>query len=123
MPASPTQRTLKRLRERGMVAGVVEKWIPQTKRRLDLYGFIDVIGCGEGPVLAVQATSGSNGASRVEKITGPCAEQAKAWLRSGGAIEVHAWRKLKKRKDRKWWHPRVWQITLLHDELCWEVRS
>ncbi len=121
--SSPTQRTLKHLRERGMVAGVVEKWIPQTKRRVDLLGFIDIVGCGVGPIVGVQSTSGSNGAKRVSKILTERADEARAWLASGGCIEVHAWRKLKKAKDRRWWHARIWDVVVVGGELKGVVRD
>lgn len=77
---SPTQRTLKRLRDLGYLAEVVEHWNQHAKVRNDLFGFGDVIGLREGEVLLVQATSGDNVAARVRK--------------AGIRIEVHGWRKL-----------------------------
>jgi hypothetical protein len=41
---SPTARSLKKLRKEGWTASVVEKWIPQVKRRRDCFGF-DVLAC------------------------------------------------------------------------------
>ena len=40
---SPTQRSLAALRERGMLAEVVERWNPYTKTRKDLFGFVDIV--------------------------------------------------------------------------------
>src|SRR3546814_2519291 len=60
MSASPTARTLAKLRADGWLAWVVEKWIPQTRKRSDLFGFIDILALRDGEVLAVQATSRSN---------------------------------------------------------------
>ena len=40
---SPTQRTLKRLRDLGYLAEVVERWNPHAKVRNDLFGFGDVM--------------------------------------------------------------------------------
>ena len=90
--ASPTQRTLKRLRDLGYLAEVVGKWNPHAKVRNDLFGFGDVIGLREGEVLLVQATSGDNVASRVRKIADHANVSAvrKARIR----IEVWGWRKL-----------------------------
>jgi len=40
MPASPTQRTLKKLRDEVYLAQVVEKWNAFAKIRQDLFGII-----------------------------------------------------------------------------------
>lgn len=95
--SSPTQRSLKHLRKAGYLAGVVEKWIPQIKRRQDLFGFIDIIAVKEGEVLAVQATSGSNVSSHVEKIANH--ENVGAVRKAGIRILVHGWRK---NSERRW---------------------
>ena len=89
---SPTQRTLKRLRDLGYTAQVVETWNPHAKIRQDLFGFIDVLAIKAGEVLAVQACAGGDAAKRVRKIgehpnVGPV-------RKAGIRIEVHAWRKL-----------------------------
>jgi len=91
MPTSPTQRSLALLRKRGYVAEVVEKWIPQVKRRKDLFGIGDVLAIREGEVLLVQATSDSNVSSRVNKIGD--AEATGAVRKAGIRIHVHGWRK------------------------------
>lgn len=88
---TPTQRTLERLRADGWVAAVVEKWNPAVKRRNDLFGFIDVLAIREGETLAVQATSGSNVASRITKIGE--SEHVGAVRRAGWRIQVWGWRK------------------------------
>ena len=62
--ASPTQRTLKELRRLGHVAGVVERWIPQTRRRLDLFGFIDIVALGPWGTIGIQCTTSANQAAR-----------------------------------------------------------
>jgi carbonic anhydrase len=88
---TPTARTLAFLRKAGWLAWVVEKWIPQTRQRSDLFGFIDVLAIREGETLAVQSTSGSNVSSRVKKIT---EHENVARVRAAGwAIHVHGWRK------------------------------
>lgn len=92
---SPTQRTLKRLREAGYRAAVVEKWNPHAKLRQDLFGCVDVLAIGNGETVAVQATSYSNVASRVSKLTD---SDALADMREAGwKVLVHGWRKVKNR--------------------------
>ena len=88
---SPTQRSLKYLRDQGWTATIVEKWNPHAKVRQDLFGFIDVLAIREGETLAVQTTSGSNVSERVKKIAD---HQHTAAVRDAGwAIHVHGWRK------------------------------
>lgn len=94
--SSPTQRSLKHLREQNYLAEVVEKWIPQIKRRKDLYGFIDILAIRDGEILGVQATSSSNVASRVEKISSH--DNVGAVRKAGIRIHVHGWRKNSKRR-------------------------
>lgn len=92
MAASPTARTLERLRKEGWLPWVVEKWIPQTRTRSDLFGFIDVLAIRGGETLAVQATSRSNVSSRVKKIgdhTNVAAVREAGWR-----IEVWGWGKM-----------------------------
>ena len=114
---SPTQRTLKRCKDNGWIAAVSEHWqaIPNHPGggvRKDLFGFIDVVVLAGGKILAVQATSGATGASRVKKIRDECNNQAVAWLECGGVIEVWAWRKLKRRPDGRLWHPKITSVTI-----------
>lgn len=87
---SPTQRSLKHMREAGYLCAVVEKWNPHAMIRQDLYGFIDVLCVKGEDIVGVQSTSGSNVASRVTKIT-----EHDNWPLVCKAIRVivHGWRK------------------------------
>jgi hypothetical protein len=108
---SPTQRTLKELRKRGMVCDVAEYWNQFSRRRRDLFHFVDIVALGES-ITGIQCTSGSNGAARKTKIATECGDAARAWLSSGGRIEVWSWRKVGQRGKRKLWEPRIEEITL-----------
>lgn len=88
---SPTQRSLAHLRKAGYVAEVVEKKIPKVFITKDLFGFIDVLAIRENEIVGVQATSGSNVAARVAKITD--APLVDAVRKAGIRIVVHGWRK------------------------------
>lgn len=66
---SPTEKTLKWMRENGYFATVVERWNSFAGLRQDLFGIVDVVGLRKGETLAVQATSKSNVSARVRKIT------------------------------------------------------
>jgi len=88
---SPTQRSLAVLRERYPLVQVVERYIPQARKRIDLYGIADILCVSESEVVAVQTTSASNVAARVSKIT---ESPALPILRKAGVrILVHGWRK------------------------------
>lgn len=91
---SPTQRTLAEMRKRGYeLVQVVEHWNQFARRRIDLYGIIDVV-CVGGPsndIVGVQATSGTNVAARVTKILESDAIQV--LRRVGIKVLVQGWRK------------------------------
>ena len=93
--SSPTQRTLKHLREAGyLLVQVVERWNPHARIRQDLFGIIDVVAVG-ADIVGVQATSASNVSKRVTKITESAALPI---LRKAGIrIVVHGWAKRKGR--------------------------
>lgn len=88
---TPTARTLAKLRKEGWLAWVVEKWIPQTRQRSDLFGFIDVLAIRGAETLGVQSTSGSNVSSRVRKIAEH--DHVARVREAGWAIHVHGWAK------------------------------
>lgn len=91
--SSPTQRTLAHLRAAGYpLVQVVEKWNPHARIRQDLFQILDVLAVSETEIVGVQATSGSNVAARVAKIT---ESDALPILRKAGIrILVHGWRKV-----------------------------
>jgi hypothetical protein len=110
--SSPTSRTLNWLRKVGYTVGVVEKFNSFTKQRIDLFGFIDIVaidGLYEG-CLGVQATSGSNAASRRTKIIS--LDTARRWLAAKNRIWVVGWSKKGAKGKRKLWTPSVSVVTL-----------
>ena len=68
MAMSPTQLSIRHLKENGYLVAVVEKWNPFVKIRQDLFGFIDVLAIRENETLAVQVTSAANMKARLRKI-------------------------------------------------------
>jgi hypothetical protein len=87
---SPTQRSLKHLREQGYLAWVVEHWDSFSKRRKDLWGWCDILAIRENEVLAVQVTS-TGVSERIKKIQD--SETVGAVRKAGIRIEVHGHRK------------------------------
>lgn len=104
MAASPTQRSMKYLRDLGYVVAVVEHWNHFTKRRHDLFQFADLLAIRENEVLLVQVTSGGNVAARVKKITQN--EHIGAVRKAGIRVEVHGWRKLV-----SGWYPKIVDLS------------
>lgn len=88
---SPTQRTLKYLRELGYQAAITERWNQFAGVRQDLFGIVDVLAIRKGETLAVQCTSNSNVAARVNKIAEH--ENTPAIRDAGWRLEVHGWTK------------------------------
>lgn len=99
MATSPTQLSLKKMRDEGFVCEVVEHWNPFARVRKDLFGFIDVLCIRNGVVVGVQCTSYSNISARVKKIKNH--ENFDAVLASGIMVVVHGWRKVGGRWEYK----------------------
>lgn len=91
MKTSPTQLSLRTLRQFGYTAQVVERWNAYAKVRQDLFGFIDIVAINDlNGVLGVQSTSDGNVSSRLRKIKENA--NAKRWLDAGNRIVVHGWK-------------------------------
>ena len=88
---SPTQRTLKHLRELGYTAEVVERWNPHARIRHDLFNIIDVLGVSETGVAAVQTTSAGNMKARINKIAE--SDILPLLIKLEWKVIVHGWRK------------------------------
>ena len=87
---TPTQRSLKALREAGWDVDVCERWIPGANIRRDLFNVADLCAWREGErPLLVQVTS-TGVAERVSKIRGNPKLGA---MLTCFSIEVHGWRK------------------------------
>ena len=108
---SPTQRSLKKLRDAGYLTCIVEKWIAAIKQRKDAFGFGDLLAIRGDETILVQTTSGANASARVNKIIE--LEEAKIWLSSPNRkIWVHGWAKRGGRGQRKLWTCSEREITL-----------
>lgn len=104
---SPTQRSLALLRKQGYRCQVTERWCSFSRRRIDLFNFIDVIAIAP-QMLAVQTTSGPNVAARVTKILE--SDAAREWIEAGHRIVVHGWAKRGGRGEVKRWDCREVEI-------------
>lgn len=110
--ASPTARALAECRKRGWMAHVVEKYNSFTRRKSDLFGFIDIVALdGQQGVLGLQVTSSDHIAGRVDKIRGECAEAFAAWVAAGNRVAVWGWAKRGAAGRRKVWRLREVEVT------------
>lgn len=92
-----------------MVA-IVEKYNSFIKRRIDLWGFGDLLCVRNDEVLIVQTTSGSNVSARLEKMKH--IPEAGLWLMSPNRkIEIHGWAKRGERGKQKKWTCRIVPVT------------
>ena len=105
LATSPTQLSLKKLRDEGYTVAVVEHWNNWAKIRQDLFGFIDIIALKGKETLAIQTTTVTNMAARVTKIGNN--EYVGAVREAGWTIHVHGWHQDDKRK----WHCKVKDVS------------
>lgn len=124
---SPTQRTLRAMREMGRVAAIVERFNPyggptvNGKRvgvRQDLFGILDIIALDpERGVVGIQSC-GVSYSQHWQKLTHDEAERTHTWLSTPGAcLELWSWRKTKRKLESgysraSYWTPRIRVITL-----------
>lgn len=96
MAASPTARTLARLRRNGFIAGVVERWNSHAKLRQDLFGFVDLVAVrADLPgTLFIQATTRGHINDRLEKMRAIPALRT-VLLAPGNRVQVWGWFKRK----------------------------
>jgi hypothetical protein len=115
---SPTQRTIRELKNQGRRCGIVEKWNAYAGPhgiRQDLFGIIDIIALDpEQGVVGIQ-TCGSAFSSHLKKIRDEHYQETLDWLQTPGTrFELWGWRKVKKKRGGKQmvWRPRIKQITI-----------
>lgn len=118
---SPTFRSLKLLREMGYQADVVERWIPHSGRRADLFGFVDIVAIHPTQgFLFVQATTSPHAAARADKIEN--AEAAPHCVYHGAVVEVWGWGKRGPQGSRKVWKVNRYRAKLIEGSQAVVVR-
>lgn len=102
--STPTQRSLKLLRDEGWTVAIVEHWNSFIKIRQDLFGIIDLLCVRDGVTMGVQTTSYSNVSARVKKIAD--SEHIGALREAEWVILVHGWHKVGNR-----WQVRIVDVS------------
>ena len=124
---SPTQRTLKAMKEQGRICGIVERFnahVGPHGIRQDLFGFIDIIAIDpEQGVVAIQSC-GQDFSGHVRKITNERNENAFEWLKHA-PCELWSWRKVKLKRGGKAmrWSPRIADLRVIDGDLVVEERK
>tara|TARA_R100001086_G_scaffold238110_2_gene162644 strand:+ start:11147 stop:11497 length:351 start_codon:yes stop_codon:yes gene_type:complete len=92
---SPTARSLKCLKDDGWIAQVVERFCPYSRKRIDLFGVIDIVAIhpDRPGVFGIQATTSSNQSARIKKCL--ASESARIWIKTGNYLQVWGWSKKK----------------------------
>lgn len=112
---TPTQLSIKKLKEDGFFCQVVERWNPFAHIRQDLFGAIDILGTGPGQAgcIGVQATTTGNINARFNKALALPA--IRAFVTAGNKFVVWGWAKRGPRGKRK-----VWELkeVLLTNDHC-----
>lgn len=119
--SSPTQRTLALLKKEGWTAGIVERWIPQARKRIDLFGIIDILAMKGRCLLGVQTTSGSNVAAHITKALAE--PRLREWLMTNNIFEIWGWRKVGPRGKRKLWQVRRVEFFLDEGDVTYREKS
>lgn len=109
---TPTARSLALLRSEARVVGVCERWIAQARRRVDLWGYADLVGyrADEPGVTAYQVTTAAHLADREAKVR--ALPDVVEFLRAGNRLELHGWAKRGPRGKRKLWTVERRRVTL-----------
>jgi hypothetical protein len=122
---SPTQRSLKSLRENGWHAHIVERFLPargemKFPRRIDAFGFGDILAMREdiffedkidgvrflvGPhaIALVQCTSDSGGNMAAHRAKILAIPEFEIWKKAGGRVFLQGWAKKGPRGAKKHW--------------------
>jgi hypothetical protein len=95
---TPTQRSLKHMRDQGYTVDIAEHWQAFAKKRRDLFTVIDWVCLGDNETVGVQTTSLANVSARVKKIS-EC-EHLGALRKAGWRLLVQGWGKGKDGKYR-----------------------
>ena len=114
---TPTQRTLRTLREAGYTAVVVERWNPHARVRQDLWGWADILAYDQNEIIAIQVCTATDLSRRRQKLLQN--PHLRTWLQHPTRrAEIWAWRCKKQRQTarRHTWHLQRHPICLSERE-------
>lgn len=118
MSLSPTQRTIRELKNQGRTCGIVERFISNTSFghgiRSDLFHIFDIVALDSARGIIGIQTCGADFAAHFRKMTEEYGHNTLEWIKCGGVAELWSWRKIKARRGGKLmlWKPRIKEIRL-----------
>ncbi len=123
MATSPTQRTIRYLKDNGCICGVVERFNPYAGKfgiRQDLFGFIDIISIDPDRGIVGVQSCGQSFSEHIRKMTEERNEAMFEWLKYGYVILI-GWRKVKLKRGGKAmrWKPRIANFWLEGEDIQW----
>uniref|UniRef100_A0A6M3KZ45 Uncharacterized protein n=1 Tax=viral metagenome TaxID=1070528 RepID=A0A6M3KZ45_9ZZZZ len=124
---SPTQRTLKAMREQGRLCGIVERfnhYAGPYGTRQDLFGFIDIICIDPVDGIIGVQSCGQAFSEHAKKMTEERNEEMFEWLKHA-KVELWGWRKvlLRRGSTAVRWKPRVMDFWLEEGMMFWKERK
>lgn len=113
---TPTQRTLRLLREQGRLCEIVERYNPYVGKfgiRQDCMGFIDILTIDPVKGIVAVQSFGQDWSGHVKKLQEERNEEMYEWLKHA-KLEMIGWRKLSLKRGglAKRWFPRIADVTL-----------
>lgn len=108
---SPTQRSLRHLRELGWSVHRTEYWNVFARRRIDAFGWGDLLACHpQHGIALIQTTTTANLPARISKAK--ALGVLVAWVTAGGKLIAHGWAKRGPRGEVKRWTLREVQLRI-----------
>jgi hypothetical protein len=113
---NPTARSIEYLRERGFIVHRVEHWNQFARRRIDAFGFGDLLiakpnwGCA-----LVQVTTNAHLAEHEKKMLDT--PNLLVWLQADQRVLLHGWAKKGPRGGRKTWELTEREIVIHRSRL------
>ena len=95
------------------------------KKTIDLFNIFDILVLDSG-IIGIQVFGGGGEMQKhIRKLTIKHADYTREWLKCGGLIELHGWRRVKVKRGGKAmvWKCRVADILLVNGELMVEHRD
>jgi len=110
------QRSLKLIKENGWYYWVTEVWNHYSHKRVDMFGFCDIMCLDGSRTIAIQAC-GSDYQEHVRKIKEN--DYVLPWLTAGNELQIWSWRRyLKKRGGKaKEWRAVIFDVLIVKGEI------
>lgn len=123
---SPTQRTIKAMRDQGRLCAIAEKFnsfVGPYGIRQDLFGFIDIVAIDPVDGIVGIQSCGSSFSQHIDKMVGERNENMYEWLKHA-KVELWGWRKVKVKRGGKAmrWKPRIADFWIEGDTIKYAER-